>query len=96
MVMVGCNRKITQTAVIATYLLMCLNLFCHNKYMIINMLEMKLISINGSNCTQNTLKTSFDGVNSLISAVLMNQSNDRNTPEVDVIRLIAAKKPMIR
>ena len=64
--------------------------------MIINMPEMKLIKINGSNCTQNTLKTSFDGVNSLISVVLMNQSNDRNTPDVDVIRLIGVKKLLIK
>ena len=60
------------------------------------MLEIKQISIKGSNCTQNTLKTSFDGVNSLISKFLMNQSNERNTPEVDVIRLIGVKKLLIR
>ena len=46
---------------------------------------MKVINIIGTNCTQNTLKTSFDGVNNLISAVLMNQSNDKNTPDVENI-----------
>ena len=46
---------------------------------------MKVINNIGNNCTQNTLKTSFDGVNSLISAVLMNQSNDKNTPDVENI-----------
>ena len=46
---------------------------------------MKVINNIGNNCTQNTLKTSFDGVNNLISAVLMNQSNDKNTPDVENI-----------
>ena len=58
--------------------------------------DMKMINIRGNSCTQNTLKISFDVVNSLIFAVLMNQLNDRNTPELDVIRDIGVKMPLIR
>ena len=50
-----------------------------------NIHDMKVINTIGSSCTQKTLKTSFDGVNNLISAVLMNQSNDKNTPDVENI-----------
>ena len=56
---------------------------------------MKIINTIGNNCTQNTLKTSFDGVNSLISAVLMNQSNDKNTPDVENILVIGVKIALI-
>ena len=57
---------------------------------------MKIINIIGNICIQNTLKISFDGVNSLISVVFINQSNDKNTPELDVIRDIGVKMPPIR
>ena len=46
---------------------------------------MKVINIIGNNCTQKILKTSFDGKKSLISAASMNQSNDKNTPDVENI-----------
>ena len=95
-VVVECNRKITQTAVIAIFCLMCLNLLLQNQWIRMKTQDMKMINIRGNSCTQNTLKISFDGVNSLISVVLMNQSNDRNTPELDVIRDIGVKMPPIR
>ena len=96
MVIVGCNKKITQTAVIAIYRLICLNLLLQNQWIKINTQDMKIINIKGNSWTQNTLKTSFDGVNSLISAVLMNQSNDKKTPDVENILVIGVKIPLIK
>ena len=95
-VMVGCNKKMTQTDVMAIYLLMCLNLFLHNQCMTIKILDMKVINIIGSSWTQNTLKTSFDGANNLISVVSMNQSKDKNTPDVENIRVRGVKILLIR
>ena len=84
-VIVGCSKKMTQTAVIAIYRLMCWNLFLQNQWITIKILDMKVIKIIGSSWTQNTLKTSFYGANNLISVVSMNQSNDKNTPDVENI-----------
>ena len=74
---------------------MFLNLFRHNQWITMNIIDMRVINTNGSNCTQNTLNISFDGVNSLISVVLMNQSNDKNTPDVEAILLIGSTIPLI-
>ena len=60
-----------------------------------NMIEIRMINTNGRICTQNTLNISFDGVKSLISVVLMNQSNDKNTPDVENIRMRGKKIPRI-
>ena len=57
---------------------------------------MKVIKIIGSSWTQNTLKTSFDGANNLISVVSMNQSNDKNTPEVENILVRGVKILLIK
>ena len=86
----------TQTAVMAIYRLMCLNLLLHNQCMKIKIEDMKVINIKGSNWIQNTLKIPFDGVNSLISVVLINQSNDKNTPDVENILVIGINILLIK
>ena len=96
MVVVGCNKKMTQTAVMAIFLLMCLNLLPQNQWIRMKTQDMKIINIIGNICIQNTLKISFDGVNSLISVVFINQSNDKNTPDADVKWDIGVKMPLIK
>ena len=60
-----------------------------------NIIEIRVIRTKGNICTQNTLNISFDGVKSLISVVLMNQSNDKNTPDAETIRVRGDKMPLI-